>query len=111
MTWLISLFLVPPWTAPINEIDVVEFNTFGAARIRTAVIYRHANGEIAAWRWYTHRNQIPYRIRAGVFLAVWDDNGKPRQVRCRQVIYTRTVNDVELEERKNLPYHKRTKLK
>ena len=103
---LLSLAL---WTGPIDTVDCVEFNTFGE-QPRTSVLYWDADGHLRDWRWYAKPTQVPLLVRPGLYVAVWDDQGKPRTVYCREVTYTRTLKDREMQDRDRLPEHRRRKL-
>lgn len=104
----------------VNELDTVEVNTFGD-HARTSVIYRLESGEIVAWRWlrkpgamaapWETTAPVPELVEPGKYLAAWREQGsKLVIVRCRQVTYTRTLRDVEVEERAKLPDERRRKL-
>lgn len=103
--WLLLLGL------PVNEIDTVEVNTFGEPGFtRTALIYRNPDTSIVDWKWANDRN-LPEFVRPGLHLAAWRDGQKLYVVRCRSVTYTRTLKDVEVEERKLLPDERRSRLR
>lgn len=89
-------------------VDTVQINTFGD-QPRTSIIYRDADG-IIDWRWYTDPKQIPCPLGDGRYIAVWEDEGKPRTILCWHVNFRRTKEDIELQERAILPEHRRRKL-
>lgn len=97
------------WTGPVDDVWTLEFNTFGD-QPRTSILYRDFDGSIVDWRWYAKPDQIPVLVRPGLYVAVWNDQGKPRAVYCREVRYTRTREDRELQDRDRLPEHRRRKL-
>jgi hypothetical protein len=98
------------WFGPNDYVATVEVNTFGAGVQRTSVIYRDWDDAIIDWRWYTSQRQIPKPLGDGRFIAVWDDQGRPRTVICNTVRYVRSREDRELIERAILPIERRRKL-
>ena len=105
----VELLATAPWLGMVDNVVTVEFNTFGD-QPRTAVLYRDADGTIVDWRWFTSKDQIPRAIGDGRYVAIWDDQGRPRMVYCTSVYASRTRLDKELEERKRWPEEKRRKL-
>ncbi len=104
------LFAAVFWVGTVDHVDAVEFNTYGSdQQTRTAIIYRDADGSIVDWRWFTTPDQIP-RLINGRYVAVWNDEGKPRTVYCRIVYYVRSEIDREIAGRSDLPMDRRRKL-
>ena len=108
MAEMLTLMIV--WLGPVDHVQTVEINTFGSTRVRTSILYRDADGAIVDWRWLASPKQIPKPLGDGRYIAVWDDQGRPRTVICKEVIRTRSIQDRELIERAMLPAHKRRKL-
>lgn len=106
--WLWLACAAGPGVAPVVDYcHTIEVNTFGETP-RTALIYRDLDGSIVDWRWFTDK-AMPQKVPGG-YLAVWNDCGKLRSVRCDAIRYSRTREDRELAERSKLPEHKRRKL-
>lgn len=108
MRWLVLLLGLG--AERTDYVELIEVNTFGLDPPRTALIYRDATNAIRDWRWQNDKN-LPVQVRPGLWLACWNDNdGRMRVVYTRSVRFTRTKQDVELEERAKLPEYKRRRL-
>lgn len=106
-----ALFLsaAPPPPLATDYVEEIEVNTYGEpGSQRTALIYRDADG-IRDWKWLTPSN-MPMRLEPGRYMAAWNDGGTLRVVYCRMLTFSRTLRDQEVEERSQLPEHKRRRL-
>jgi len=110
MKFILLVALLDVWLGPTDNVQIIEYNTFGFDPPRHSVIFRDPDGSIVDWRWYPSVKELPTKLSNGRYVLVWNDCGKPRTVYCNSVRFTRTHDDRELTERATLPEHKRRKL-
>lgn len=119
------LATVPQETVLRDRCDTIEINSFHddeARLVFTQAIFsdwcQHKGCEqIADWRLVRNRDSEPranIEIRrdyaTGDYLALWDDNGRLREVRAKSYRETWTQVDRELQGRERYPQERRRKL-
>lgn len=109
---LASLAGASPGLAPaVTHCQRIEINTYGPNdNPRTALVYWGHAGNVIDWRFPTD-SMLPQKVRPNLWAATWTEYGMLLRVTAENVTTSRTLKDVEWEERQKLPEHKRQRLR